>query len=42
MDRGEPFILRNNSSPVAKAVLELMEASLARLKEFAPTQSEAV
>ena len=42
MDRGEPFILRNNTSPVAKAVLELMEATLARLKEFAPTQSETV
>ena len=40
MDRGEPFVLRNSNTPVAKAVGELASLVVSRLKAQVPTQLE--
>lgn len=40
MDRGEPFVLRNSSTPVAKAVADLASMLVTRLKAKVPNQLE--
>ncbi|MCL5428697.1 MAG: response regulator [Chloroflexi bacterium] len=41
MDRGEPFILRNSTSPTAKAIFELGNLVITKLKALVPAQVEA-
>lgn len=41
MDRGEPFLLRNSTSPTAKAVSDLAELVITKLKAAIPAQVEA-
>ncbi|MCW5873368.1 MAG: response regulator [Anaerolineales bacterium] len=40
MDRGEPFVLRNGSAPVAKSVADLATLLVTRLKAQVPNQIE--
>lgn len=40
MDRGEPFVLRNGSTPVAKSVADLAAMLVTRLKAQVPNQIE--
>lgn len=40
MDRGEPFVLRNSSTPVAKSVADLAAMLVTRLKAKVPNQIE--
>ncbi|MBX3046558.1 MAG: response regulator [Anaerolineales bacterium] len=40
MDRGEPFVLRNSSTPVAKAITDLASMLVAKLKAQVPSQLE--
>jgi len=41
MDRGEPFLLRNSASPTAKAISDLAELVITKLKAAIPAQVEA-
>ena len=41
MDRGEPFLLRNSASPTAKAISDLAESVITKLKAAIPAQVEA-
>ena len=41
MDRGEPFILRSGTSPTSKAISELGNLVITKLKAVAPAQTEA-
>jgi pilus assembly protein CpaE len=41
MDRGEPFVLRNGSAPVSKAIIDLAGVVVSKLKAQVPSQMES-
>lgn len=41
MDRGEPFVMRNGSAPVSKAITDLAGLVVAKLKAQVPSQVES-
>jgi pilus assembly protein CpaE len=41
MDRGEPFLLRSSSNPTAKAIIELADLLITKLKASVPAQVES-
>lgn len=42
MDRGEPFVLRNSTSPAVRAIQDLAETVVSKLKARIPSQIETV